>query len=140
MITYCQSFARNDYQMASEVCQDFIDSVKAIKPNLLYLILHLPQYMLDFGRTSSFNTERYHLKYINFYINYYLLTLSYRCESFNGQRLYNLHTNRHASSLDIATKFARLEHLRCLLQGGVPSVRYMHRSQVVYNSYKVMHT
>ena len=65
-LTYCQSFRRSDYQFTSEVCKDFIESVKAIKPSLLnrpkfHLVLHLPQCMLDFGRTSSFNTERYHL-------------------------------------------------------------------------------
>lgn len=33
-------------------------------------------------------------------------------------RLYNIQSNRQASSLDIATKFAKLEHLRCVLNGG----------------------
>ena len=41
-----------------------------------------------------------------------------RFESFNGQmRQYNLHTNRHASSHDVAV-IAHMEHLRWLLQMG----------------------
>lgn len=42
-----------------------------------------------------------------------------RCESFNGLlRLHNIHSNRHASSYDIAVKFRHLENLRYLLHGG----------------------
>lgn len=63
-VTYCQSFTRNDFKMADEVCLDFIMNVKAHNPLLLnrpkfHYILHLPKCMMDFGRTSSFNTERY---------------------------------------------------------------------------------
>lgn len=44
-----------------------------------------------------------------------------RCESFNGlMRLQNLHSNRHASSYDIAVRFSHIEHIRHLLHGGNP--------------------
>lgn len=67
-VAYCQSFSRNDFEMDGEVCEEFVRNVKAHNPLLMnrpkfHLILHLPECMLDFGRTSSFNTERYvHIK------------------------------------------------------------------------------
>ena len=49
--------------MAEEICKEFVVSVKSHNPQLLnrpkiHLLLHLPKCMLEFGRTSSFNTER----------------------------------------------------------------------------------
>lgn len=68
--------------------------------------------------TSSFNTERYKVQHKtdNGSINVYII---YRCESFNGvMRSYNVHSNRQASSRDIAVRFAHLEHLRFVLESG----------------------
>ena len=49
----------------------------------------------------------------------------YRCESFNGlMRLHNIHSNRQASSRDIAEDFARIEHVRHILCGS--QSRYMY--------------
>ena len=45
-------------------------------------------------------------------------TYEYRCEAFNKvMREYNVHSNRMASSRDIATKFAKLEQLRLICSG-----------------------
>lgn len=42
-----------------------------------------------------------------------------RCESFNGLvRLHNIHSNRHASSDDVAVQFTYLETLRNVLEDG----------------------
>ena len=56
-------FARNNHDVCREVCEDFIAKIKAEREELLnkpkfHLLLHLPRCMEDFGRTSSFNTER----------------------------------------------------------------------------------
>ena len=57
------------------------------------------------------------------------ISLNYRCENFNGvMREHNLHSNRHASSRDIAERFSIMEQANFLChQGVVPSdhtVRY----------------
>ena len=44
-----------------------------------------------------------------------IMIMMSRCEAFNKvMRNYNIHSNRMASSRDIATKFAQLEQLRLL--------------------------
>ena len=50
--------------MAHRVCEDFIQAIIAYDPLLLnrpkfHLLLHLPKCIEDFGRTASFNSERY---------------------------------------------------------------------------------
>ena len=52
-----------DITKASSICADFVQAVQAHDCKLLnkpkfHLLLHLPQYMKDFGRTASFNSER----------------------------------------------------------------------------------
>lgn len=60
----------------------------------------------------------------------------FRCESFNGlMRQQNLHSNRHASSCDIAVRFARTEHIRHLLHGGSPRYlgnKYLNQNKVPF--------
>ena len=48
-----------------------------------------------------------------------LMTFNFRFEAFNHFiRGLNINSNRHASSLDICTKFAKMEKLRFVLRGG----------------------
>lgn len=109
MHSYCLQTCENDIRCVAESCTAFVQAVKAHDPHLLnrpkfHMLLHLPRCIKDFGRTQSFNSER--------------------CESFNGLlRLHNIHSNRHASSYDIATKFGHLEHLRYILHGGQSSCK-----------------
>ena len=62
-MTYCNAFHPDNLTEAIETCKEFVEAVKLYKPALLqkpkfHLLLHLPQNMLEFGPTSSFNTER----------------------------------------------------------------------------------
>ena len=84
-----------------------MDSAYALNKPLLqrakiHLILHLPDSMLDFGPTRTFNTERSSL-----ILNYLTHNHVYcRCEHMNGIiRSQNIHSNRQASSRDIAMQF-----------------------------------
>lgn len=95
------------------VCKDFVMAIKSYNAELLnrpkfHLLLHLPQSVQDFGPTASYSAERYCIV-----ILIVMLFNIRRGESFNGNvRLQNLQSNRHASSLDISTKYAKLQHLR----------------------------
>ena len=56
------------------------------------------------------------------YIHYTILSaiILFWCETINGlMRDYNLHTNRQASSKDIAKRVSTVEHLRFLYNNGV---------------------
>ena len=60
----CQTITRQKLQIVDGVGKEFIPTLKDVQSSLLnrpkfHLILHLPQCMLDFSRTSSFSTERY---------------------------------------------------------------------------------
>lgn len=69
------------------------------------------------------------------YINEHFLC---RCESFNGlMRLHNLHSNRHASSYDIATQFGKLDYLRFVLQGGIS--RYVIQQAILICAWNNFH-
>ena len=105
-------------------CQSFVDSVKRHYPEFLlkpkiHLLLHLHENMTDFGPTMSYNTERYVVlndEYIGIAIHMYC---THRCETFNGvMRAHNLHSNRRASSRDISSRFAVMEQLKFLTEGG----------------------
>ena len=55
-----------------------------------------------------------------------------RCESFNGViRSYNVNGNKRASSRDIATRFAVVEHLRFICSGGVVREEAMSRYRMI---------
>lgn len=63
-IAYCKPFTSDDFSMITATGENFIQSVNEYRSALLnrvkfHLLLHLPQNILDFGSTSSFNTERY---------------------------------------------------------------------------------
>ena len=62
-MAYCDDFHPDNLTEATEICKEFVEAVKVYKPALLqkpkfHLLLHLPQNMLEFGPTCSFNTER----------------------------------------------------------------------------------
>ena len=63
-MAYGQKNSRNDLSEVKQLCKKFIYAVKKYKPQLLnrpkfHILLHLSQSMEDYGRTSSFNSERY---------------------------------------------------------------------------------
>ena len=92
------------------VKQNFPEVSKKLK---IHLFLHLTDNMMDFGPTSSFNTERLvcRKKHKNFII-------MHRCESFNSlMRARNIFANRLAPSRDIAKGFEVLETLRSVCAG-----------------------
>ena len=118
-------------------CQDFVDNVKTHMPTFLqkqktHLILHLVECMDEFGPTSSFNAERY-VYHILLLVPARptpspgllqklacLLTkdlghihlLQYRFESFNSKVwMFNIFSNRQASSRDIASRLQSLMHI-----------------------------
>ena len=63
-VTYCQKFHLSSRDECQRVCEGFVSSIKEHFPHLqknvkIHLLLHLIDNMVDFGPTSSFNTERY---------------------------------------------------------------------------------
>ncbi len=95
----------------------------------IHLFLHLTDNMMDFGPTSSFNTERLvcRKKHKNFII-------MHRCESFNSlMRARNIFANRLAPSRDIAKGFEVLETLRSVCAGS--DTRYSNRKMSTIGSY-----
>ena len=120
---YCKRTSRNQLHEVMDACTEFVDSVKSHDAALLnkpkfHLFLHLPTCIEEFGRIGCYNSERCVA------LICLCITLPFnirRCESFNGlMRLHNLHSNRHASSHDIAVGFAHVENIRHLLHGGSP--------------------
>ena len=62
-LAYCHSFHPSDYHHVKTACQEFPTAIQRYKPQFLqkpkvYLLLHLPDSMMQFGPTVSFNTER----------------------------------------------------------------------------------
>ena len=63
-VAYCQIFSLSRRDECQRVCEEFVSSIKEHFPHLqkkvkIHLLLHLTDNMVDFGPTSSFNTERY---------------------------------------------------------------------------------
>ena len=63
-VAYCQKFSLNSRDECQCVCKRFVSSIKEHFPHLqkkvkIHLLLHLTDKMVDFGPTSSFNTEWY---------------------------------------------------------------------------------
>ena len=111
--------AKHEYR-CRQICGDFIEVLKRTHPEMMrkpkvHLFLHLVDNQLDFGPTSAYNTERLISQ------NVPLCTLYYtcRCEAFNSLvRASNVFSSRQAPSRDIANRFAKLEHLRLVMDGG----------------------
>ena len=64
MIAYCSCYQSSCYHEYSKVCQDFVEAVKEIRPEVMkkskiHLLLHLTDNICEFGPTSAYNTERY---------------------------------------------------------------------------------
>lgn len=62
-ITYCNPCVESQEKNYQSVCKKCVDAVKKNFPDLskklkIHLFLHLSDSMIDFGPTSSFNTER----------------------------------------------------------------------------------
>lgn len=62
-ITYCDYCIESKEDEYRRICKNFVDAVKQNFPELIkklkiHLFLHLTDNMMDFGPTSSFNTER----------------------------------------------------------------------------------
>lgn len=90
---------------------------KMMEKQKFHLILHLPKNMAQYGPSFSFNTERQE-EYVNKCLIYIPFIIMHRCEHFNSiMRDINLHSNRKASSRDIATRFAKVEAIRLLKEG-----------------------
>ena len=92
----------------------------------IHLFLHVVDSMKAFGPTSSYCTERYNTKSTNHNFNGHCPT--YRCETFNGlMREQNIYGNHQAPSLDIATRFALMDHVRYLsvCDGGLSENKMM---------------
>ena len=63
-IAYCQKFCLSSRDQCQHVCEEFVSLIKQHFPQLqkkvkIHLLLHLTGNMVEFGPTSSFNTERY---------------------------------------------------------------------------------
>lgn len=119
-ITYCDFCVESEENQYQRVCREFVNSVKQHFPELsrklkVHLILHLTDNMMDFGPTSSFNTERSAVfKLFISHTHYNFLSLR-SCESFNSlMRSRNIFANRLAPSRDIARGFEVLGTLRSL--------------------------
>lgn len=97
-VAYCVPYAKDNESDVQSLCQSLVDAVykQMLQKPKFHLLLHLARNMTDFGRTASYNTER--------------------CEAFNKvMRSYNIHSNKKASSCDIAVRFAKIEQLRLLV-------------------------
>ncbi|XP_028413915.1 uncharacterized protein LOC114536761 [Dendronephthya gigantea] len=103
-LAYSSGFDKRNSEGAKQLFKTFIDAVTRIYPEFLkkaklHLLLHLVDDIENLGPANGFSTERF--------------------EAFNHFiRGLNVNSNRHASSLDICTKFAKLEKLRFVLSGG----------------------
>ena len=68
-IAYCQRLRLSKIDEARKACKDFVDLVRDCFPQLqkkvkIHLILHLTESMIDLGPTSTFNTERYAIPFM----------------------------------------------------------------------------
>lgn len=77
-MTYCQQCKLSGYNDYKRICETFVRATHDYCPELgkkikIHLFLHLPDNMMDFGPTSSYNTERY------IYICYTALCDEYKC-------------------------------------------------------------
>lgn len=71
---------------------------------------------VKFYKISTDNFENPTVYSLDCWVHYYP---NYRFEAFNSViRGLNVNSNRHASSLDICTKLAKMERLRFILNGG----------------------
>ena len=66
MISYCRLYQSDHYQECKDICQEFVDKVAEIHPEVMkkskiHLLLHLADNLSEFGPTSGYNTERYML-------------------------------------------------------------------------------
>ena len=64
MHSYCVHTCENGISCVAESCTAFVQAVKAHDAQLLncpkfHMLLHLPRCIQDFGRTHSFNSERF---------------------------------------------------------------------------------
>ena len=93
----------------------------------VHLILHLPEDMLAYGPTSSFNTERYMypgytlivIVLLILHAHIFFSIFETRCESFNSLvRSETVYSNKQSPSKDIAYGVARLEHVQYIASGG----------------------
>lgn len=121
-VTYCQKFSLSSRDEYQRVCEGFVSSVKEHFPHLqkkvkIHRLLHLIDNIVDFGPTSSFNTERYACLSLTSSL---IVTYSfYRCETFNSLiRARSVYANRLAPSRDIAKSFAMIEYMQFLCAGG----------------------
>lgn len=120
-LAYCDYCVEDKESEYKEICKDFVDKILQYLPELgkklkVHLILHLVDDMMDFGPTSSFNTERYHR--VIFLSNIVAIMYHCRCEAFNSlMRARNIFSNRLAPSRDIAHGFEVLENLRAVCAG-----------------------
>ena len=63
-LAYCEWLTPDTAQHAELVCKDFVEKAKAYDASLMdkqkmHLLLHLPENILQFGPSFSFNTERW---------------------------------------------------------------------------------
>ena len=68
-IAYCQKFRFSKIDEVRKVCEDCVHLVKDCFPEQqkkvkIHLILHLTESMIDFGPTSTFNTEQYSIHFM----------------------------------------------------------------------------
>eukprot|EP00731_Ephydatia_muelleri_P034559 Em0065g20a len=97
-IAYCNYFTEELSTEWEGICEEFVLTAKRCLPEILmkpkvHLLLHLVNYMQDFGPSSAFGAER--------------------CESFNASvRAQNVNSNRLAPSRDISRHFAVQQHIR----------------------------
>ena len=95
----------------------------------IHLILHLSDNIIEFGPTSSFNTERYSQVTIMD-----LKQTIARCEAFNSlMRARNIFANRQSpsSSWDIARGFEVLETLRSVCTGNSHGSNRRYKSNIM---------
>ena len=95
MMTYCKPFQPN-HSCVEALSKEFVKLLKVHMPDMLnkpkiHLLLHLSNSMEEFGPASCFNKV---------------------------MKSYNVHSNRRACSRDIATRFAKVEHLQFMCSTG----------------------
>ena len=122
MMTYCKPFQPN-HSCVEALGKEFVKLLKVHMPDMLnkpkiHLLLHLSNSMEEFGPASCFNTERLQTITLLLRITPTIFDLC-RCEAFNKvMKSYNVHSNRRACSRDIATRFAKVEHLQFMCSTG----------------------
>ena len=125
-IAYSDYFDPTKTDEWNQICQAFVTAVQQCQPDMLnkqkvHLMLHLVECMKEFGPSSSFNSERYVLLLLYIIDKLIIYRDIYTCrfETFNSFiRTHNIYGNKGAPSYDIACRFATLEHLRHIGEGG----------------------